>query len=152
MMASRDTNSFTTASKLCVCGPVIIGLPAAAGSRLVLATVGGSPGWLLGPLRVAGLSAADGRLAGPLFYAGLWLALLLYVVVLVRARDLPARSVRWVIAGLHLLFLLAPVGLGSALVDGVPAHRVAEDVEALVHRLQRRLGRLIGELDSVEHV
>ena len=63
------------------------------GSKLVLATVGGSPGWLLGPLRFAGLSAADGRLAGPLFYAGLWLALALYVVVLVRARDLPARSV-----------------------------------------------------------
>jgi Glycosyltransferase family 87 len=93
---------------LCVLYVALAALPAAAGSKLVLATVGGSPGWLLGPLHFAGLSAADGRLAGPLFYAGLWLALLLYVAVLVRARDLPARSVLWVIAGLHLLFLLAP--------------------------------------------
>jgi alpha-1,6-mannosyltransferase len=93
---------------LCVLYVALAALPAAPGSNLVLATVGGSPNWLLGPLRFAGLSGADGPLAGPLFYAGLWLALILYVVVLVRARDIPARSVLWVIAGLHLLFLLAP--------------------------------------------
>jgi alpha-1,6-mannosyltransferase len=93
---------------LCVLYVALAAFPAASGSNLVLATVGGSPSWLLGPLRFAGLSGADGPLAGPLFYAGLWLALVLYVVVLVRARDIPARSVLWVIGGLHLLFLLAP--------------------------------------------
>jgi hypothetical protein len=63
---------------------------------------------LLGPLRFAGASGADGSLAGPLFYAGLWVALLLYGVVLVRLRDLPARVVMSAIVALHVVFLLAP--------------------------------------------
>jgi hypothetical protein len=93
---------------LCVLYAALAALPAIADSKLVLATAGGSPGWLLGPLRFAGISTAQGRLAGPLFYAGLWLALLLWVAVLVRSHDLPGRLVLWTIAGLHLLFLLAP--------------------------------------------
>src|SRR3954462_8107537 len=83
-------------------------LPAAPDSNLVNATSGGSPGWLLGPLRFAGIDAASGPLAGPLFYAGLWVALLLYVVVLRGARSLPARGAVGAVVGLHLLFLLAP--------------------------------------------
>ena len=83
-------------------------LPAAPGSNLVLATSGGSPGWLLGPLRFAGVSGADGPLAGPLFYAALWVALLLYVVVLCAARSLGARLALGAVAAVHLLFLLAP--------------------------------------------
>jgi hypothetical protein len=93
---------------LCAVYLLLAALPAASGSKLVLATAGGSPDWLLGPLRFAGLSGADGPLAGPLFYAGLWLALILYLAVLVRVRDLPGRALLWMIAGLHLLFLLAP--------------------------------------------
>jgi hypothetical protein len=87
---------------------LLAALPAAPGSRLVLATAGGSPGWLLGPLRFAGIGTARGTLAGPLFYGGLWLALILYFVTLGRLRDLSVRAVLWTIAGLHLLFLLAP--------------------------------------------
>lgn len=83
-------------------------LPAARGSDLVLATAGGSPDWLLGPLRFAGVSGADGPLAGPLFYAALWLALALYVVVLRGAREIPLRFALGAVAGLHLVFLLAP--------------------------------------------
>src|SRR3954468_21105261 len=83
-------------------------LPAVPDSNLVNATSGGSPGWLLGPLRFAGIDAASGPLAGPLFYAGLWVALLLYVVVLRGARSLPARVAIGAVVGLHLLFLLAP--------------------------------------------
>jgi alpha-1,6-mannosyltransferase len=85
-------------------------LPAAPGSKVVLATQhgGGSPGWLLGPLRFAGLHAASGRLGGPLFYAGLWLAFLLWAAVLLRWADVPPRAAVAAIAGLHLLFLLAP--------------------------------------------
>ena len=75
---------------------------------MVLATAGGSPDWLLGPFRFAGLPLADGSLSGPLFYAGLWAALLLYGVVLLRARDVPRRLAIGAIAGLHALFLLAP--------------------------------------------
>jgi hypothetical protein len=83
-------------------------LPAAPGSNLVLATSGGSPGWLLGPLRFAGIDAANGRLAGPLFYAALWVALLLYVVVLAGARSLGTRVAVGAVVAMHVLFLLAP--------------------------------------------
>jgi alpha-1,6-mannosyltransferase len=93
---------------LCVVYVLLAVLPAASGSNLVLATVGGSPGWLLGPLRVFGAGGADGPLAGPLFYAGLWVALVLYVVVLLRAGDVSRRAAVGTIAGLHVLFLLAP--------------------------------------------
>ena len=83
-------------------------LPASPGSNLVNATSGGSPGWLLGPLRFLGASGADGPLAGPLFYAALWVALLLYVVVLLTARSLGVRFALGAVAAMHLLFLLAP--------------------------------------------
>jgi glycosyl transferase family 87 len=87
---------------------LLAALPAAPGSNIVLATSGGSPGWLLGPLRFAGSSAADDAIAGPLFYAGLWLAFVLYVVVLARAAGLSQRLAIGAVAGLHVLFLLAP--------------------------------------------
>ncbi|MEA2399453.1 MAG: alpha,6-mannosyltransferase [Thermoleophilaceae bacterium] len=93
---------------LCAVYAALAALPAAPGSGVVLATSGGSPHWLLGPLRFAGIPAADGPLAGPLFYAGLWAALLLYAVVLLRAADVPRRAAIWAIVGLHALFLLAP--------------------------------------------
>lgn len=83
-------------------------LPAAPGSNIVLATSGGSPGWLLGPLRFAGIGAADGPLAGPLFYAALWVTLLLYVVVLAGARSLGARAALGAVIAMHVVFLLAP--------------------------------------------
>jgi alpha-1,6-mannosyltransferase len=107
---SRARGGLATAALagLCAVYVALAALPAAAGSNLVLATAGGSPGWLLGPLRFAGLDGADGPLAGPLFYAGLWLALLLYAVVLVRAAEVSRRAAVGTIAGLHVLFLLAP--------------------------------------------
>ena len=74
----------------------------------MLATAGGSPGWLIGPLAPFGLDGADGPLAGPLFYAGLWAALLLYVVVLLGASELSRRTVIAVVVAMHGLFLLAP--------------------------------------------
>jgi alpha-1,6-mannosyltransferase len=83
-------------------------LPAAPGSNIVLATSGGSPGWLLGPLRFAGLRAADGPLAGPLFYTALWAALILYVVVLRGVRGIGVRLGLGAVVALHVLFLLAP--------------------------------------------
>jgi len=93
---------------LCCVYIALAALPAAPGSNVVLATSGGSPDWLLGPLRFAGLHAADGPLAGPLFLVGLGLALLLYAGVLVRAGDISRRSAALVIIALHALFLLAP--------------------------------------------
>jgi alpha-1,6-mannosyltransferase len=94
---------------LCLVYALLAALPAAPGSRIVLGSPGAWPDWVLGPLRFAGASSlARGTLAGPLYYTGLWLALLLYVGVLFRVRDLPGRALLWTIAGLHLLFLLAP--------------------------------------------
>ena len=93
---------------LCAVYLLLAALPAAPGSNLVLATVGGSPDWLLGPLRFLGLAGADGPLAGPLFYAGLWVSLLLYALVLVRWADIPRRVAVGAIVALHALFLLAP--------------------------------------------
>lgn len=93
---------------LCAVYAALAVLPAARGSNLVLATAGGSPGWLLGPLRFAGASGADGPLAGPLFYAGMWAALALYAVVVLRAAQISRRTAIGAVVGLHALFLLAP--------------------------------------------
>ena len=78
------------------------------GSNVVPATTGGSPGWLLGPLRPLGAAFADGGLGGPLFYAGLWIALVAWCVVLAHARELGTRAVAGAIVAAHVLFLLAP--------------------------------------------
>jgi alpha-1,6-mannosyltransferase len=91
---------------LCVLYALLAALPAYPGSGIVLGYRAAWPDWLIGPLQFAGLSGH--ALVGPLFYAGLWLALLLYVVVLMRVGDLPARAVLWAIVGLHVLFVLAP--------------------------------------------
>jgi alpha-1,6-mannosyltransferase len=93
---------------LCLVYVLIAALPAAPGSRVVGATAGGSPDWLLGPLQPFGLEGADGDAAGPLLYAGLWVALVLYAVVVWRAGELSARTVALAVGGLHVLFLLAP--------------------------------------------
>jgi Glycosyltransferase family 87 len=93
---------------LCVLYVLMAALPAAPGSNIVLATSGGSPAWLLGPLRFAGASGADGPLAGPLFYAALWLALLLYVAVLVGARSLGMQVALGAVVAMHVVFFLAP--------------------------------------------
>ena len=81
---------------------------AASGSNVVLATSGGSPGWLLGPFEPLGAAFADGHLGGPLFYAGLWVALLAYCAVLAFARRLGTRTVAAAIVLAHVLFALAP--------------------------------------------
>jgi glycosyl transferase family 87 len=88
---------------------IALAVPVAApGSTVVLATAGGSPDWLLGPWRAFGASGADGSLTGPLFYLGLWIAMVVYVIVLVLARAIGPRLAAGSIVGLHLLFLLAP--------------------------------------------
>jgi alpha-1,6-mannosyltransferase len=93
---------------LCILYVGLAVVPAADGSNLVLATAGGSPDWLLGPFRVAGGDWTDGPLGGPLFYAGLWLALLLWAVTVVRAHGLSRRVVVGAVVAAHALFLFAP--------------------------------------------
>jgi hypothetical protein len=111
---AASTFPFRTASALGALGALCLlylglaALPAARGSRLIPATAGGSPDWLLGPLRPLGVGAAAGALAGPVFFAGLLLALVTYVLVVARARAVPARAAAAAVVGLHALFLLAP--------------------------------------------
>lgn len=83
-------------------------LVAAPGSAVVLAAAEQSPGWLLGPWQLFGLDGASGELAGPLYYAGLWLAMLSYLAVLLTARAIAPRLAIGSIVALHLVFLLAP--------------------------------------------
>jgi hypothetical protein len=88
---------------------VALAVPFAAdGSRVVLATDGGSPDWLLGPFHSLGASFADSRVAGPLFYLGLWAATGAYVAVLLLARAIGMRLALGAVAAGHVLFLLAP--------------------------------------------
>ena len=93
---------------LCLLYVALAALPAADGSNLVLATAGGSPDWLLGPLRVVGGDWTAGPLGGPLFYCGLWLALVLWAAVVVRAGKLTPRVVIAAVVATHAIFLLAP--------------------------------------------
>lgn len=72
------------------------------------ATVGGSPDWLLGPLRWAGLDGARSSAAGPLFLGGLALALVLHSVLVRRSRRLAPGWAAAAILAAHLLFALAP--------------------------------------------
>jgi alpha-1,6-mannosyltransferase len=100
---SRARAAPAALAALCVVYFLIAALPAEPGSEVVGATAGGSPGWLLGPLRVFGTG-----MSGPVLYALLWVALVLYVVLVWRAGELSRRTVAWAVAGLHVLFLLAP--------------------------------------------
>jgi hypothetical protein len=93
---------------LCLTYVALAVLVAAPESTVVLATVERSPDWLLGPWRAFGVGGASGALAGPLFYLGLWIATLAYVAILSLSRSIGPRLALGVIAGLHVLFLLAP--------------------------------------------
>ena len=93
---------------LCAVYVPLAALAATPGSKLVLATAGGSPAWLLGPLSFLGAGAASGPLAGPLYYAGLCVALVLYAGVLAFAVSISRRAAVLAVVSLHLLFALAP--------------------------------------------
>ena len=101
--ATRARVAPVALAALCVVYLLIAALPAEPGAAVVGATAGGSPGWLLGPFRAVGTG-----LSGPALYAALWVALLLYVVVVWRAGELSRRTAAWAVVGLHVLFLLAP--------------------------------------------
>jgi alpha-1,6-mannosyltransferase len=101
--ATRPRVAHAALAALCVVYLLIAVLPAEPGAAVVGATSGGSPGWLLGPFRVIGTG-----ISGPALYALLWVALVLYVVVVWRAGELSRRTAAWVVVALHVLFLLAP--------------------------------------------
>lgn len=82
--------------------------PAVVGSKIVLATAGGSPDWLLGPLRFLGTEALAGENAGWIYYAALMLAMALFAALVWRATDFSMRTIWITVIGLHAVFLLAP--------------------------------------------
>ncbi|MBI5310010.1 MAG: DUF2029 domain-containing protein [Actinobacteria bacterium] len=82
--------------------------PATRGSRVVLATAGGSPDWLLGPLRSAGSSALAGDGAGWAYYRVLIAATVLWGLLIWLAPQLSRRAIWSTVIGLHAVFLLAP--------------------------------------------
>jgi hypothetical protein len=82
--------------------------PATAGSRIVLATAGGSPDWLLGPLRWLGADYLAGDNAGWAYYGGLLLAMALYATVLVCVKAFSLRTLAIAVVAVNALFLLAP--------------------------------------------
>lgn len=82
--------------------------PAIAGSKIVLATAGGSPEWLLGPLRSFGLDAMASGAAGWSYYRALIAAVGLWAVLVWLAPQLSRRTIWSAVIGLHAIFLLAP--------------------------------------------
>jgi alpha-1,6-mannosyltransferase len=108
--AARASRS-TALAALGLLGVVYVALAvlwAHPGSNVVLATSGGSPGWLLGPFRGLGAGFADGGLGGPLFYALMWVSMLAYCALLATARSVSPRAIAGAIVGAHVLFALAP--------------------------------------------
>lgn len=82
--------------------------PATSGSKLILATAGGSPGWLLGVFKPLGLSALAGSNAGVSYYLPLMLAAALWALVVWLAPQLSVRALLWSSFGLIFVCLLAP--------------------------------------------
>jgi hypothetical protein len=106
--ASSDRAALAALTALFLVYAALATAPAADGSNLVLATVGGSPDWLLGPVRAVGGDWTDGALGGPLFYGGLWLALAIWAAVVISAGGLTRRVVITALVAAHVLFLMAP--------------------------------------------
>lgn len=82
--------------------------PAVAGSKIVLATAGGSPDWLIGVFKFAGSSALAGDNAGWTYYLPLMLAAALWAVVVWLAPTIGARWLFGVTVALIGVFMLAP--------------------------------------------
>ncbi len=82
--------------------------PAVANSRIVLATAGGSPDWLLGIWRFAGFDALDLPDAGWTYYGVLIAASVLFAALVVLAPRFDRRTVWATVIGLFAVFTLAP--------------------------------------------
>lgn len=82
--------------------------PAVAGSKVVLATAGGSPDWLIGFFRPLGAESLAGTHAGWTYYLPLMLSAALWAAVVWLAPRLRVTWLLWSVVGLHLVFLLAP--------------------------------------------
>ena len=82
--------------------------PAVAGSKIVLATAGGSPDWLIGVFRPLGAATLAGSDAGVTYYLPLMLSLILWGAVVWLAPSLKEKWLLWTAIGLQAVFVLAP--------------------------------------------
>lgn len=82
--------------------------PAVAGSKLVLATAGGSPDWLIGIFRPLGIATLAGGSAGTIYYLMLMLAAVLWALVVWLAPQLTSKLILWSSFAMIALFFLAP--------------------------------------------
>jgi alpha-1,6-mannosyltransferase len=82
--------------------------PAVVGSKIVLATAGGSPDWLIGVFRGIGADSLAGAHAGWTYYLPMMLSAVLWAVVVWLAPKLRASWLLWSVVGLHAVFFLAP--------------------------------------------
>lgn len=82
--------------------------PAVVGSKVVLATAGGSPDWLIGVYKVFGAESLAGANAGWTYYLPLMLSAVLWALVVWLAPKLRASWLLWSVVGLHAVFFLAP--------------------------------------------
>lgn len=82
--------------------------PAVGGSRIVLATAGGSPDWLLGIFRGIGTGALAGEHAGTIYYLVLLAAAALWALVVQLAPRISPGQLLWCSLALIGIFMLAP--------------------------------------------
>lgn len=82
--------------------------PATSGSKIILASVGGSPDWLLGALRPLGFDSLAGGEAGWTYYLPLMLAAALWAWVVYLAPAIGERTLLIASFGLIFVCLLAP--------------------------------------------
>lgn len=82
--------------------------PAVEGSKIILATAGGSPDWLIGIDDFLGWSALAGDNAGWLYYVPLMIAAVLWGIVVWKAEAIGVKQLTYSSMGMIVLFFLAP--------------------------------------------
>jgi alpha-1,6-mannosyltransferase len=82
--------------------------PAVESSKIILASVGGSPDWLIGIFRPLGAESLAGSAAGWTYYLPLMLAALLWALVVGFAERIGSRPLLIASFALIAVFLLAP--------------------------------------------
>ncbi|MFY9488114.1 MAG: polyprenol phosphomannose-dependent alpha 1,6 mannosyltransferase MptB [Solirubrobacterales bacterium] len=110
--------------------------PAVVGSKIVLATAGGSPDWLLGVWRFAGADVLAGENAGWTYYSVLMCGMAVYALLVALAPQLSMRALWTAVIGLHVVFFLAPPLLSQDVFSYVAYARlgVEHDLNPYSHR------------------
>jgi alpha-1,6-mannosyltransferase len=101
--------------------------PAVTGSRIVLATAGGSPDWLLGAWRFAGIDTLALPGAGWVYYDVLIVASVLFAALVALAPRFDRRTLWVTVIGLFAVFMLAPPLLSQDVFSYIAYARLGVD-------------------------